>query len=71
MRWLGAALWTVLLVAPVGASELFRIGEVEGVLNLSVGYGLLARVEGRDADLVGIGNGGGAPGPIEPGGGCP
>jgi hypothetical protein len=61
MRWLGAALWTVLLVAPVGASELFRIGEVEGVLNLSVGYGLLARVEGRDADLVGIGNGGGAP----------
>jgi hypothetical protein len=51
----------VLLAAPASSSELFRIGEVEGVVNLSVGYGILARVEGRDSDLVGIGNGGTAP----------
>jgi hypothetical protein len=61
MRWLGAAFCTLLLAAPAGSSELFRIGEVEGVANLSIGYGILSRVEGRDSDLVGAGNGGNSP----------
>jgi hypothetical protein len=38
----------------------FRIGEVEGVANLQLSYGLLARVEDRDPDLVAIANGGNA-----------
>ena len=38
----------------------FQIGEVEGVANLELSYGVLARVEGRDPDLVAIANGGSA-----------
>jgi len=47
--------------AAASASELFRVGELEGVFNFSLGYGLLFRVEERDPDLVGVGNGGNAP----------
>ncbi len=61
MKWLGAALCALLVPATASASELFRIGEIEGVVNFSVGYGILARVEERDSDLVGAGNGGTAP----------
>jgi hypothetical protein len=43
--------------SPAGA-RLFQIGEVEGVANVEVSYGLLARVEDRDPDLVAIANGG-------------
>ncbi len=61
MRWLGAALCALLVESTASASELFRIGEVEGVFNFSVAYGILARVEERDSDLIGVGNGGNAP----------
>jgi hypothetical protein len=40
------------------AARTFEIGEVEGVVNLELGYGLLARVEDRDPELVAIANGG-------------
>ena len=38
----------------------FKIGEVEGVANVELSYGLLARVEDRDPELVAIANGGSA-----------
>ncbi|HET6303521.1 MAG TPA: DUF1302 family protein, partial [Myxococcota bacterium] len=38
----------------------FKIGEVEGVANVELSYGLLARVEDRDPHLVAIANGGSA-----------
>jgi hypothetical protein len=57
-KWLGAALCTLLLPLTASASKLFRLGEVEGIVNFSLAYGLLARVEQRDSDLVGVGNGG-------------
>ncbi len=53
-----AVLCALLVSSTAAASELFRIGEVEGVANLSLGYGLLARVQQRDSRLVGSGNGG-------------
>src|SRR5512134_3094459 len=42
------------------AARPFQIGEVEGVANVELSYGLLARVEERDRDLVAIANGGSA-----------
>ena len=60
-RWLRRLLALVAaasaLPSPVAARE-FRVGEVEGLLDLSFAYGLLARVQGRDDELVGIANGG-------------
>jgi hypothetical protein len=44
--------------AAPAAARTFQVGEVEGTANLELSYGLLARVEGRDADLVAIANGG-------------
>ena len=38
----------------------FKIGEVEGVANVELSYGLLVRVEDRDPHLVAIANGGSA-----------
>jgi hypothetical protein len=61
VKRLGAFLCFWLFPTAAGASELFRIGEVEGLVNFSFAYGLLARVEERDHNLVGIGNGGTAP----------
>jgi hypothetical protein len=61
VKRLGAILVVCLLPPPAAASELFRIGEVEGVANFTLAYGILARVEERDPSLVGIGNGGTAP----------
>lgn len=46
-----------LLPGPAQA-EIFRIGEVQGLVNLEVSYGLLARVQSRDERLVAIVNGG-------------
>jgi hypothetical protein len=48
------------LVPAESGARLIRFGEVLGVFNFSMAYGILARVEGRDADLIGIGNGGNA-----------
>ena len=60
MKWLGAALCALLIPATASASKLFRVGEVEGVANFSIAYGILARVEERNSDLIGVGNGGSA-----------
>ena len=60
MRWLAASLLALLAPSFAAASELFRIGEVEGVVNFSLAYGILVRVQERDPDLVGVGNGGAA-----------
>jgi hypothetical protein len=40
--------------------EVFRIGEVDGLVDVSLAYGLLTRTESRDSEFVGIGNGGDA-----------
>ena len=59
-RWMTGAL--ALSAAVVGASPVlarpFKIGEVEGVANVELSYGLLVRVEDRDPELVAIANGG-------------
>ena len=47
-----------LAIAPSARAEPFKYGEVEGVANLELSYGVLARVEDRDEDLVAIVNGG-------------
>ena len=50
----------LLLAALPASGGTWRLGEVEGILNLTLAYGVLARTEGRDDDLVGIANGGNA-----------
>ena len=51
--------WIVVILAPAGAqARTLRIGEVDGLLHLSASYGVLVRVEDRDPQLIGIGNGG-------------
>ncbi len=53
-------LWaTAFGIAPAVARP-FQAGEVEGVANLELSYGLLARMEDRDPRLVAIANGGSA-----------
>lgn len=39
----------------------FRVADVEGLANVSLAYGLLSRMQGRDKDLIAIANGGTAP----------
>jgi hypothetical protein len=39
----------------------FRVVDVEGLANVSLAYGLLARTQGRDKDLIAIANDGKAP----------
>ena len=39
----------------------FRLGEVEGIVNFTLAYGLLVRTQGRDEELIGIANGGTLP----------
>jgi hypothetical protein len=56
---LACAAAVVAAAAPASARP-FRIGEVEGVANLELSYGALARVEERDDDLVAVANGGSA-----------
>lgn len=57
---LGLAL-TLVLWPRVAPAEPFRIGEVTGIFDVSVGYGLQVRTEDRDSTFIGIGNGGKAP----------
>ena len=61
LKRIAAFLCACLVPTAVTGSELFRVGEVEGLINFSVAYGFLARVQERNPDLVGIGNGGTAP----------
>lgn len=54
------AILAACVVAAAARAEPFKYGEVEGVANLELSYGLLARVEDRDEDLIAIVNGGNA-----------
>jgi hypothetical protein len=53
-----AVLLAALVVPAVAPAREFRIGEVEGLFGLTLSHGLLARVDGRDRDLVGLAHGG-------------
>jgi hypothetical protein len=55
----GIVLAVLLLFAASSATD-FRVGEVEGLLDLSFSYGLQVRTEDRDDDIIGIANGGDA-----------
>jgi hypothetical protein len=57
---LGAVLFALGFAASPAAGGTFRVGEIEGLMNLTFSYGLLARTEDRDPDLIGIANGGNA-----------
>lgn len=39
----------------------FRLADMEGLANVSLAYGLLARTQGRNKDLIGFANGGKVP----------
>jgi len=49
---------TILIFPVPGSAMSFRHGRVEGLFNLSIGYGFLARVEDRDEGLIAIASGG-------------
>lgn len=54
----GAVAGIALLATTPAMAFVFRLGEVEGILDLSLGYGALVRLEERNAQLIGIANGG-------------
>ncbi len=56
----GLALAAMLVLSTPTQARPFQFDEVEGVANVELTYGLLARVEDRDDDLVAIVNGGDA-----------
>ena len=39
----------------------FRVADMEGLANMTLAYGLLSRMEGRDKDIIAIANGGTLP----------
>jgi len=53
-----AVLLAGLLVALSCRGAAFRLGPVDGLLDLTASYGLGVRLDGQDRDLVGIANGG-------------
>jgi len=69
MRAAAPATTTILVLALAvvsgapAAARTYQVGEVEGTANRALIYGLLARVEHWDADLVAIANGGRAGSP--------
>jgi hypothetical protein len=48
------------LVAAPAWPEVFHVGEINGLFDISLAYGLLTRTESRDREFIGIGNGGDA-----------
>ena len=48
------------LVAIPAWAEVFRLGEIDGLFDISLAYGLLTRTESRNREFIGIGNGGDA-----------
>jgi len=54
------AMLTASLVTTPACAEVFRIGEISGLFDVSLAYGLLTRTESRNRDFIGIGNGGNA-----------
>src|SRR5262245_14301521 len=59
IRRLGV-LFTCLLPCPALSWD-FRIADVEGLANVTLAYGLLSRMQGRDKDIIAIANGGTLP----------
>ncbi len=60
-----ARLTTLLAIAvvlsPSGSrADVFHLGEVDGLVGVTLAYGILTRTESRDLDFVGVGNGGNA-----------
>jgi hypothetical protein len=55
-----APLFGLGLFSPSAKAEVFRIGPVNGIMDFTLAYGLLARTQDRDLDFVGIANGGNA-----------
>ena len=52
-------IFAVVALGPAAANaKVFDVGEVDGILDVTLAYGLLARTQSRDLDFVGIGNGG-------------
>ena len=59
-----ALLCGLLFVGPGSRSaraEVFSAGPVEGILDVTLAYGLATRSQERDLDFIGIANGGNAP----------
>ncbi len=58
------ASWIALLGAGLPAliapAEVFDVGPVDGILDLTLAYGLMSRTQKRDPDFIGIANGGNA-----------
>ena len=52
------ALFLLCLIPETALSWDFRLADVEGLANVTLAYGILARTQGRDRDLIGIANGG-------------
>ena len=50
-----------ILCAPLSAKD-FRFGKLEGLLDTTIAYGVLARTEDADDDLIAISSGGNADG---------
>lgn len=59
--WLPVVVALLLVPATPTAATDFRVGELAGLLDIRISYGLLARVEGRDDRLIAISSGGDAP----------
>ena len=59
-QWTTVLLFLSAAAASPALARPFQLGEVEGVANLELSYGLLSRVEARNPDLVAIVNGGSA-----------
>jgi hypothetical protein len=61
----GCATLAVTLLSIILASDLpaadFRAGELQGLFDLTVAYGLIYRTESRDEDFIAVANGGNAP----------
>jgi hypothetical protein len=55
------ALLGVSLPSGSALAKVFDVGPVDGILDLSFAYGLMARTQERDLDFVGIANGGNLP----------
>ena len=62
--WLQKALacsaWLLAILATSGTASAadFRLGEVEGLLDFALSYGVSVRTEDRDQNLIAVGNGG-------------
>ena len=64
MSWIRAFLLLAVAAgtfAPRADADPFRVGEVDGLFNVTLAYGLAVRTQERDESLIGTGNGGALP----------